>query len=55
MKKFKEPQALVRTTSFAVMELEDEVLQDVTGGKLNIVCPVDTNCDGANCVAGCGG
>ena len=55
MKKTNEQQALVRSKGFAVMELEDEMLQDVTGGRGNIICDVDTNCSGANCVAGCGG
>lgn len=40
-----------------VSELLDSALEDVSGGEagVDVHCPENTNCAGANCVAGCGG
>lgn len=42
---------------FEVSELVDSALEDVSGGEIgvDISCPENTNCGGANCVSGCGG
>jgi len=42
---------------FEISELDDASLEDASGGAVgvDINCPENTNCAGANCVAGCGG
>jgi hypothetical protein len=40
--------------SFEIDELDDNALEGVAGGDdVNLSCP-NTNCAGANCIAGCG-
>lgn len=41
---------------YEIAELDDSALEDASGGDgLDVSCPENTNCAGANCVAGCGG
>lgn len=42
---------------FEVSELSDSALEDASGGAIgvDVNCPENTNCKGANCVSGCGG
>lgn len=50
MRKTKQEQSLVESRGFAVIELEDEMLEDVTGGLMgNFICKENSG----NCVAGC--
>lgn len=51
MKKTREEQGLVKSRGFAVIELEDSMLEDVMGGlpDINGICKENSG----NCVAGC--
>jgi len=51
VKKTREEQALVKTTGFAVIELEDEMLREVTGGLEDVNSYICNDCP--NNVAGC--
>jgi len=46
-----------KNKEFEVSELSDSALEDASGGAIgvDVNCPENTNCKGANCVSGCGG